>query len=323
MALLRNLWICFFVFSTTTLASETDQFTRSEKSLSDLGNDISLKVAREIMDAKNKINKKKPEKRTIDNVREEFRKRNAVGVPKCQLEAWIMSGKHRDAQFFPGLQKTVFEGATAPFPGAYLELGHTLNMFGHDVGVDKIGHFFQQGYEYYERYQKALSKGLTEMAAIEAAIQGGIKQEKGIFGYATTGVYSNADLAANYSGFLFYLRFDRNITIDGRILPKILHMKEGEWEINPDAGKPDELLKYHFSDHMNEALNPSVLHAWIRRTLIEAVQKRCDQWPHVRGYSTREAIENERMKLQTFFGASYGHWERPEAMALLSQECFK
>jgi hypothetical protein len=67
------------------------------------------------------------------------------------------------------------------------------------IGVDKLGHFFQLGYDHY--YQKTLGpKGLSDSQVIAE----GKKTEEGSFGLGNTGVYSHADLAANVAGMGFY-----------------------------------------------------------------------------------------------------------------------
>lgn len=65
------------------------------------------------------------------------------------------------------------------------------------IGLDKIGHFFQQGWEYYNKYKNG-KNGPKE------AEKWSKETENGSFGKGTTGVYSNADLAANRKGGKFY-----------------------------------------------------------------------------------------------------------------------
>lgn len=77
------------------------------------------------------------------------------------------------------------------------ELSHVVNINGHLVGLDKIGHFFAEGWQYFE---------LTEYDehSIEQALDWGKQQEKGKFGYATTGIFSFSDLVANFNGWRFW-----------------------------------------------------------------------------------------------------------------------
>jgi hypothetical protein len=65
------------------------------------------------------------------------------------------------------------------------------------VGSDKLGHFFQQGHEYFEEAHRS-GKGPADAEKM------GRETEAGGFGLAATGVFSNADLEANRQGLKFY-----------------------------------------------------------------------------------------------------------------------
>ncbi|MFW2440896.1 MAG: hypothetical protein ACN4GR_16190 [Arenicellales bacterium] len=77
------------------------------------------------------------------------------------------------------------------------ELSDVVNINGYLVGLDKIGHFFAQGWQYFE---------LTDYdkETLYKAIAWGRKKEAGLFGYTTTGIFSFADLVANLNGWRFW-----------------------------------------------------------------------------------------------------------------------
>jgi hypothetical protein len=77
------------------------------------------------------------------------------------------------------------------------ELSDVVNINGHLVGLDKLGHFFAEGWQYFE---------LThyEGKDIEQAIEWGRQQEAGKYGYTTTGIFSFSDLVANFNGWRFW-----------------------------------------------------------------------------------------------------------------------
>jgi hypothetical protein len=77
------------------------------------------------------------------------------------------------------------------------ELSDVVNINGHLVGLDKAGHFFAQGWQYFELTQ-------YEEHTLDQAMQWGKEQEAGKFGYTTTGIFSFADLAANLNGWRFW-----------------------------------------------------------------------------------------------------------------------
>jgi len=123
------------------------------------------------------------------------------------------------------------------------ELSDVVNINGYLVGLDKIGHFFAQGWQYFEltHYDKK---------TLDEAIEWGRRKEAGMFGYTTTGIFSYADLVANLNGWRFWNRvllkqgdplkggiakfFDRPyVTCDIQILDSIRNRKIiRAWEYN-------------------------------------------------------------------------------------------
>jgi hypothetical protein len=65
------------------------------------------------------------------------------------------------------------------------------------IGLDKIGHFFAEGWAYFERTR-------DEGESLAQAMQWGSRQRAGKLGYAKTGIYSFADLTANFNGWRFW-----------------------------------------------------------------------------------------------------------------------
>ena len=77
------------------------------------------------------------------------------------------------------------------------ELSDVVNIDDHLIGLDKIGHFFAEGWHYYELTQ-------DDDHTIDQALEWGETQEAGKFGYSTTGIFSFADLVANFNGWRFW-----------------------------------------------------------------------------------------------------------------------
>jgi hypothetical protein len=82
--------------------------------------------------------------------------------------------------------------------GLFPILNPTMLINGIYVGSDKLGHFLQQGHEYYEIVK---SKGAS---GVQEAENYGKETETGGFGLRTTGIMSHADLEANRQGLKFY-----------------------------------------------------------------------------------------------------------------------
>jgi len=78
----------------------------------------------------------------------------------------------------------------------YFGLAPNVQVNGFYFGTDKLSHFASTGRIYYEKFQKSSS--------LKSAISWGVRDEKTLHGYWASGVFSYADLEANYQGFLFY-----------------------------------------------------------------------------------------------------------------------
>ena len=123
---------------------------------------------------------------------------------------------------------------------AFFGVGATLRINDTLVGTDKIGHFLSQGWKFYRRMAKMKDESL---AAEHSAYT-----ERALFGQMTTGSYSNADLVANYEGYLFYRSLFEDNVIEGK--PAILAWKGDHWIMQRPFDWSD-----HVNDYWDEALN--------------------------------------------------------------------
>ncbi len=123
------------------------------------------------------------------------------------------------------------------------ELSDVVNVNDHLIGLDKIGHFFAEGWQYFELTQ-------YEDYTLEQALKWGKEQESGKFGYTTTGIFSFSDLVANLNGWRFWNKillkekdplkggianfFNRPyITCETQIIASLKHKKRVKaWEYN-------------------------------------------------------------------------------------------
>lgn len=123
------------------------------------------------------------------------------------------------------------------------ELSDVVNVSGNLVGLDKLGHFFAEGWQYFALTQQ-------EGNSLEQAMQWGKEQENGKYGYATTGIFSFADLVANFNGWRFWNRVlgehrdpllgvvgnlleEPYVTCTIQVIPSARHLKIVKaWEFN-------------------------------------------------------------------------------------------
>jgi hypothetical protein len=128
-------------------------------------------------------------------------------------------------------------------PTICFTISPTVNLYGSQFGTDKIAHLFQQGYDYYKIYNRALAEGATPGEAANKAVRWGQKTERTIFGTLVAGVYSNGDLCANYAGLKFYLGLTREIRIGDTKRPAILLLRDGVWIFNENVRLQELLFK--------------------------------------------------------------------------------
>ncbi len=241
-----------------------------------------------------------------DAVAAAFYEKVGPGTWESTLEAWITHSRfpQEPAVFAPTMDESIYGANPFAKPVTLVLLSPTVNLFGVYVGTDKVGHFTAQGYEYYQVFRKAETAGEDPAKATARAIDHGRTEENTYYGMLTVGVYSNADMAANYAGMKFYLNLTRPVVINGVRLPPLLVKREDLWEINPEL--PADFLRPYFTEHLNEAMNPNLYTGVLADTVRARFAARADKWMAFYG-STRDAEAVRARTMTTYFGEPYGH----------------
>ena len=164
--------------------------------------------------------------------------------------------------------------------GPTLKINHVL------VGTDKLGHFLSQGRKFYRRWVKL---GDESKAAEHSAYT-----ERAIFGQMTTGSYSNADLVANYEGFLFYRSLFEDDVVPGK--PAILECEQGRWIMQRPFDWAD-----HVNDYWDEALNINHYDALLYTRMKTRLLTFCDNYrehPELYVVQDEDALKDRYQDLQ-------------------------
>lgn len=324
-------------------AFETDQYNLPEEPLADIGNEIDDYAYANIADAvatlnakidkfekclaagegcdtkdKNKLKAQLEYLKTEDALAlEVFRTMGAGNLMFTKAATYIE--KH-DFSVSPVRYKTsLIDSIYTTVPSNYFTISPTIKAFGREFGTDKIAHFFQQGYDYYKIYRKELKKTNSKEHATIKAVKWGKRTEATYFGTLVSGVYSNADLAANYAGLQFYLGLTRQTKIGENTKNPVASLKNSRWHLNADN---NELLEPFFTDHLNEALNPSVYIVGLRSTIKRSVKKKsCSQWIEHFPESTRGDYETKFAEMSLWNGEDYGFKKTSRPMTI-SRLCF-
>jgi len=112
-------------------------------------------------------------------------------------------------------------------------------------GSDKLAHFFSEGWWYYTYWKKHRDRQTPE--ELERNIfRFGVKLERSIQGTAMSGVFSPADLEANYQGFIFYRQMCHGDE-------PLLYREGGRWNFSETFD-----LRHYIYPKWDETWNPNV-----------------------------------------------------------------
>ncbi len=99
----------------------------------------------------------------------------------------------------------------------------------------------------------------------------GIFNERWLFGQLTTSIYSNADLVANYEGYLFYRSLFEDGIVRGK--PAIVHFTGDRAVLRRAFSWGD-----HVNDYWDEALNPSHMSPEMAASMQRAILQVCPDY---------------------------------------------
>lgn len=337
------LCLALILQSSIAFSFETDQYNLPPVALADIGGEVSEYVEGNICKAIAKINAEiavrqaclenalakcgsaEDERKRLAYLRSEdaaargiFKLLGDGIIPFTKSGTWMNSHKFRDqpARYKTSYRKSIF----IRVPTDYFTISPTVNIYGTSFGTDKIAHFFQQGYTYYRIYKRALAKGFTESEAQKKAVDWGRMTERTYYGIFVGGVYSNADLYANFAGMRFYQALTKPSKIGDFERPAVLSLKNGIWILNENA--VEILLKPFISDHLNEALNSSLFIPGLRSSVRGIVSKQsCPQWRALFPNRTRQDFELLTESLTLWNGENYG-FKKSEKFVTIANTCY-
>jgi len=181
-----------------------------------------------------------------------------------RLERWVMKSPDVD-RLDVGRYESIFAGQPfyATRVAKFFGTGATIRVNDQLIGSDKIGHFISQGRKFYKRYLVFESE---ELAAERSAYT-----ERAIFGQLSNGIYSNADLVANYEGHRFFRSLFEDEIIPGK--PAILRWEDEGWIVQRDFDWAD-----HVNEYWDEALNINHFDAGLYKHMHETFVEMCPQY---------------------------------------------
>ena len=219
-------------------------------------------------------------------------------------------------------------------PTKLVRLGRssTIMIDGHYLGVDKLAHFVHMGYIYYADFRRGIEAGVSEEDARNHAFGLGAGghlffSENALLGMFTTGVRSNADLAANYAGFKFFRNLTEETRIRGELQPPLLVRDGVYWRLNDHVHPHSDFFTIFVTDHWDEALNPNTYGPGIGACVKQELRRRCGDlrgwYRDEHGQPHPQAYFAERVQqLSTYYGENYGYQGVAEEMVSIANCCF-
>lgn len=269
--------------SQTTFAYETDQHSNRNESIADSTEVLNREVNESITEITLGWRQGHDEMAIVNAIYRDIGGLHWVD----RLERWAMKSPEVEKLQTPRYD-SVFAGKPiwATRVTSLFGTGRTIRVNQQLIGTDKIGHFISQGRKYYRRYRKF---GSEEKAAERSAFT-----ERAIFGRMTNGIYSNADLVANYEGHRFFRSLFEDGIIPGK--PAILRWENDNWIIQ----RP-----FDWSDHVNaywdEALNNNQYDGLLYKYMHETFVAMCpDYWanPELYKIPNEESLKSRYAHLQ-------------------------
>lgn len=249
--------IATFSITTSAFAAEADNFSARNLKLTDASPEVNalankyLKKALDDLNAKGNCDEEAlyPELRKYfaNHSKGEFVKdilyKNAVSINNLPIKQSVYENWDKGDGFLLGRKKA----ATSP-----LALSPLIKIGEESVGVDKLEHMFGMGFTYFTKHYGKDKK-------IESVLKYGVALEKTILGgnIIATGVFSYADLAANFNGMRFWnhmlQKHDDILGSENNLGPYIL-CSDNKWVANEK--NPIDFRNY-IDSSMDESINCS------------------------------------------------------------------
>lgn len=244
---------------TPVLAYETDPFQNRAVATADAGTVLNREVNRTLRDLVEHWRGPASQARMVDAI---YRRIGGLHWVD-RLERWAMRSPEVEKLPTPR-RASVYsrQPLYAVRVAGLFGIGPSFRVAGVLIGSDKLGHFLSQGRKFWRRWQRSHDEAA---AARQSAFT-----ERAIFGAATTGVYSNADLVANYEGHRFYRSLFEDDIVPGK--PAILMRSGAGWRIQRE---------FDFADYVNpwwdEALNPNAYDRLLAPSMRRRLHTFCPQ----------------------------------------------
>ena len=251
-------------------AFETDQYLVWGYELDDSAEILNEYLNENLEIYLDRLNRKKPERVGCEEIPPRIYRYLFRGLYSSRLREFLKSHPEidrwpdSDVGYWQYLGNSLYRKPTFPF---FLPLSRSIRVGDVYMGTDKFGHLFGFGRRYYLRFHRALENGRTEEEALRTVILWGLRLEQTLVGGLSDGVFSHADLEANFQG----LRLARNMCEGDS---PYLVMANGTWRLT---------RKVDLRDYVNPAFDETYntnQYPWFRWGLVKPIliEEYCPIW---------------------------------------------
>lgn len=287
-----SLFSMIFVFSLASFGYEVDQFTRRDKTPKDSTAILDAEIQRRLAEALKTANsssykcngdsKAKDESRInlFNALRRQFESITPVGT----LEKFVTKNPKISKRHLE-LSESIYSQEKKHSP-ILKKAGVTdvITVNGVQIGADKLGHFFDEGNTVYTQN----FKNSYEEQKYRFGLFHSIDDENRDHGILTTGVFSYADIAANYGGHRFWEKICGypNKNTDKADLENFKQFRcfknsyvfcspeTGDWTLNPNQ-------KFTLKDYVTPAWDESINCSLYDSDVAESVYKQMNNRAHL------------------------------------------
>ncbi len=248
------IWFCLVLAAVPASAFETDQYLAASADLADAAPVINEFINHNAELVLERVNHRGG-RVACEELPPKIYRRLFRNMLSSRLRRFVKTSERIDR--FPGdhvsgfqyNRQSIYRRPSFPF---VVPLSRTIRVGDVHFGIDKFGHIFGFGRRYYGRYHRHLRNGMNEEEALRKVVGWGMMMERYFVGGIADGVFSYADLEANYQG----LELARSFCEGPR---PHLERRDGSWML----ARPIELERYvnhDFDESVNN--NHYVGHRW-------------------------------------------------------------
>ncbi|MFP4499578.1 MAG: hypothetical protein ACLFTT_01135 [Candidatus Hydrogenedentota bacterium] len=186
-------------------AAETDQFLTWEVVLADSTGPLNTYLNEQAHAFLENVNNFAAPIETAEALTIRFYEYLFQGLHSSRIRTFVNTDPHidrypnREVSFLEYQRMSIYRKPAFPY---ILPMARTVRIGNVYLGTDKIGHFFGFGRRYFQRFLRHRDEERRDPeAAMRKVVQWGIAIERSLVGGLVDGIFSYADLEANFQGF--------------------------------------------------------------------------------------------------------------------------